>query len=355
MTIDTLTRDRLIKSLTVAAILILGVVIILKVENILISIVLAFVINYILAPIVKAIERAGLARKIGVTCLFLIITVFFIVSIYILLPGITIQVSAFKDELPKLIEGTTTLLAKVEQRLNSISYDLYQIDMSKSVEKALSQFSIRFFEDLPDLISSSLAVLLLAPFFAFFMLIDGQAITKKILALVPNNFFELALNLQHQMNVQLGGFIRARLFEAGIVGVVVWLGLAITGFPYAVLLGFFAGLTNLIPYIGPVFGAVPAILIALINAVSGLELLVVAAVYVIAQLIDNFFIVPLVVAKIVNLHPVTVAIVIIIGAQLGGILGMIISIPVASMLKLTVIAIYDHLVEFHTETHRRLL
>ncbi|MBW1643064.1 MAG: AI-2E family transporter [Deltaproteobacteria bacterium] len=118
------------------------------------------------------------------------------------------------------------------------------------------------------------------------------------------------------------------------------------GFEYALLLAVFAGLSNLIPYIGPVVGAIPAVLIVLVNSVPGLEFLIVIAVYIVAQLIDNFFIIPLVVAKIVNLHPVTVAIVIIIGAQIEGILGMIISIPVACILKLTITTNYSHLVEF---------
>jgi putative permease len=118
------------------------------------------------------------------------------------------------------------------------------------------------------------------------------------------------------------------------------------GFEYALLLAVFAGLSNLIPYIGPVVGAIPAVLIVLVNSVPGLEFLIVIAVYIVAQLIDNFFIIPLVVVKIVNLHPVTVAIVIIIGAQIGGILGMIISIPVACILKLTITTNYSHLVEF---------
>ena len=179
------------------------------------------------------------------------------------------------------------------------------------------------------------------------MLLDGQAVSKKFLDLVPNNFFELALNLQHRINVQLGDFIRARLIEAGIVGFCIWLGLAIVGFPYALLLAVFAGLANLIPYIGPVIGAVPAVLIALVDGVTALEFLIVITVYTTAQLIDIFLIIPLVVAKIVNFHPITVVIVIIIGAQIGGILGMIISIPVACIIKLTTTTIYSHLVEFN--------
>jgi putative permease len=343
-----LKRERYIKLAAVIGLLLLCLLIILKTQNILVSVVLASVIYYLLAPIVNALERAGVSRKLGISGLFLLFAFVFLLGIWLLLPIITGQISAFKDELPKFIEGITKLASATEQKLNAFSYNLYNIDTSESVAAALTTISKRIFEDLPNLISSSMAVLVFAPFFAFFMLLDGQAVTKKILALVPNSYFEFALNLQHQMSIQLGDFIRARLLEAGIVGLAVWFGLTVTGFPYAFLLGAFAGLTNLIPYLGPIIGAVPAVLIALVNGMSGLELIILVVVYTVAQLIDNFIIIPLVVAKIVNLHPVTVIIVIIIGAQLAGILGMIISIPVACILKLTAVEIYDHLVEFHT-------
>ena len=347
-TITGLNRERYIKLSAVVGILFLCILIILVIENILLSFVFASVTYYLLAPIVNAIERAGISRKLGVSGLFLCIFLVCLMGIYVMLPVLTGQISAFREELPILIDGITKLASVTEQKLNAISYNLYHIDATNSVEAALSAFSRRVFEDLPALISSSMAVLVLAPFFAFFMLLDGQTITKQIMSLVPNNFFEFALNLQHQINAQLGDFIRARLFEAGLVGAAVWLGLTIIGFPYAVLLGVFGGLTNLIPYIGPIIGAVPAILIALVNQVSGIEILILVGVYGAAQLIDNFLIIPLMVAKIVNLHPVTVVIVIIVGAQFAGILGMIISIPVACILKLTAVEVYRHLVEFHS-------
>jgi len=342
-----LTREQLIKSFAVVGILMLCTVVVFKAENILVSFVLGFVIYYLLAPVVNAIERTGVSRRIGVIGLFILITAVAGFGIYILLPATAGQLSAFKNELPKFIEGTTKILAISEQKLNSFLFNMYEIDISKSLGVTLLIFFKGLFDNLPNIISSSLAVIILAPFFAFFMLLDGQGVAKKLLALVPNNFFELALNLQHRINIQLGDFIRARLLEAGIVGFCIWLGLATVGFPYAVLLAVFAGLSNLIPYIGPVIGAIPAVLIALVNSVPGLEFLIVIAVYILAQLIDNFLIIPLVVAKIANLHPVTVAIVIIIGAQIGGILGMIISIPVACILKLTTTTVYSHLVEFY--------
>ena len=165
---------------------------------------------------------------------------------------------------------------------------------------------------------------------------------------MPNNVFELALNLNYQINRQMGDFIRARLLEAAIVGFVIWVGLAIIGFPYASILAVFAALTNLIPYVGPFIGAIPALIIGIVNNDPTFTLFLVALTYLIAQLIDIIFIIPMVVAKIVNLHPVFVVVVIIIGSQLMGILGMVISIPVASALKLTVTAVYDHLIYFRS-------
>ena len=149
------------------------------------------------------------------------------------------------------------------------------------------------------------------------------------------------------MNEQVGSFIRARIAEALIVGLVTWIGLFIIGFPYAPLLALFAALTNLIPYIGPVFGAIPAFIIIFVNddimfASQGINILAVSIVYLTAHALDAIFIIPVVVAKIVNLHPVTVVLVIILGAQLLGVLGMIISIPVASLIKLLIFTFYQH-------------
>lgn len=143
----------------------------------------------------------------------------------------------------------------------------------------------------------------------------------------------------------MGGFIRARFLEAGIVGLIIWVGLWLTHFPYAALLALFAAFTNLIPYFGPIIGVVPAIVISLINGSSPFDLFLVSLPYLIAQVVDIFVIIPLVVAKIVDLHPITVVVSFIVGAQLLGVLGMIIAIPIASALKVTLYTFYRHLVD----------
>lgn len=339
-------RERIIKFFSVMGILASLILVITFVDHLLLSFVLALVLNYLLRPVVTRLERAGVRRNISIITTFALLGLIISLGFYLVLPSLTGQIQSLKNEFPGLVSGTGQLAKETQQRIDLLLGGNYELNLGKNVERQLFSLTSGFFEGLPQLITQLLATLVLAPFFAFFMLLDGRKMVRSLINLFPNNLFELALNLQHQINEQMGGFIRARIFEAGIVGLVVWIGLVFISFPYAFLLAVVAGITNLIPYVGPIIGAVPALLIALVNASSIYVILAVILVYFIAQLIDMVFIIPFVVAKIVDLHPVTVIVAITLGAHLMGILGMIISIPVTSALKVTITAIYRHLVDF---------
>lgn len=343
-----LQREQLIRLISFLGVISLFFVVLLTVENMLVSSLLAFVFSYMISPIVNFLERKGLHRILAITIVFALVTLIFGAVVSATFPFISDQVTSLKSELPKYIEGTIRMIEDTEERLASFSGTLFSIDISDQVETTLLGWTSSIFEDLPTLVTKLFTTLILAPFFAFFLLKDGRTFSKILLAMVPNNIFEMILNLYSQINEQIGQFVRARLLEAAFVGVVVWLGLFALGARYATLLAIFAALTNLIPYIGPFIGAVPALIIALINGESTLALFLVMMVYLTAQIIDALFLIPMVVAKIVDLHPITVVIAIIIGAQLMGVLGMLVSIPVASALKVTITSVYLHLTGFRT-------
>ncbi len=339
-------RIHYIKLVSFLGIIAAVLTLLVKIDNLLLSSVLAFVISYLLGPIVNQLERKGFNRALSITFLFVFIGFFLLLGVGALFPLLETQVGALKSDLPRYISGTTRLIKDIEDKFVIVSGIFLNFDLSHQVESLLTQWGSSFFEDFPRYLSKSLTTAMLAPFLAFFLLKDSQGLLKVVFSLVPNRYFELSLNLQHQINEQMGGFIRARLLEASIVGLVVWVGLWMLHFPYATLLAAFAALTNLIPYIGPIIGMVPPLIIALIGGSSVFGLFLVMLPYIVAQIIDIFFIIPLVVAKIVDLHPVTVILSFIIGAQVMGVLGMIISIPVASIIKVTTASIYRHLIEF---------
>jgi putative permease len=336
------------ETIGLAILCILGLItfsLIFYVQNLLISLVLAFVLYYLLLPFINICERRGMNRSLAIFMIYTLNSFFVISLFYIFIPLIIDQLSLLEDELPELQTGFLGLVDKIENRVQSIFHleePLFREKLSRWMITQTSEYTTL----IPKWISDSLTTLFLTPFLAFFMLRDGSQVKRQLLDFVPNRYFETSLKLLYDMNEQVGNFIRARLAEALIVGLVTWVGLWIIGFPYAALLALFAAITNLIPYIGPVIGAVPAFIILFVNSdllfeSMSVSVVAVSSVYLIAHAIDAIFIIPIVVAKIVNLHPVTVIVVIILGAQLLGVLGMIISIPMASLIKLLLASFYQ--------------
>lgn len=321
-------------------------VIILKVDNMLVSCLLAFVFSYMIGPVVNYLERRNIDRVLATVVLFAVTLAVIGVGAYLAFPFLAERIAGMQADAPKYVDGVTRLIEGAEAKLSFLRNSGLNIDLSKHLQERLLPATEKFFAALPDLISKFLTVMLLAPFFAFFMIKDGRHFSRTLLALVPNNLFELTYNIYHQINDQMGQFVRARLLEALIVGFVTWIGLVIIRFPFAEVLAVFAAITNLIPYIGPVIGTVPAVILAMVNGASAFDMSLLLLVYFVAQLIDAAFIIPVVVAKIVDLHPVTVIVVIIIGAQLMGVVGMLISIPFASAMKVTIGTIFRYLTDY---------
>ncbi len=339
-------RERLFRLAAVLFTLVLLSTVVLIVENMLISFVLAFGATYLIAPIVRYLERMGMSRNSAILIPYFTLLALTTALVFITIPLVVEQIRELRLEMPKYVEGVTFLIQKWENQLKDFIPYVFKYDIGENIARLAENGVTGFLQSAPKFAQQFLTVCLLGPIFCYFMLKDGRKISRNLLSLFPNNVFEMALSLSHKINVQLGDFIRARLVEAFIVGIVVWIGLTILQFPYALFLAIFATVMNLIPYVGPFIGAIPAFIIAIINQEPSLNVLLMSMVYFIAQLVDIVFIIPLVVARTVNLHPVTVIVVFIIGANVMGVLGMIISVPVASVLKLIFYTIYDQLIKF---------
>ena len=142
-----------------------------------------------------------------------------------------------------------------------------------------------------------------------------------------------------KVSIKLGLFVRAWIFDATFVGTLIGIGFFLIGVPNASALGVIAGLGHLIPYFGPIIGGVPAILISIVSGdISQIPLIifVVLGVYT----IDNGFFQPYVFGKSVDIHPIVIILLIIAGSQLFGIIGMLLAVPVATVIKTTAKEIY---------------
>lgn len=338
-----LQKQQLIKMIAFFGTMLAGIAALLLIKNLLLSFVLAIIISYLVSPLISYLEVTGLSRIIAILLVYCFFTTLSGVLIALTTPFLISQLATLKSQLPQYVEGTVNLFNQTAKNFYSATSGIVDINLSERIRSVMTSQSSILVEVLPSALSSSASVLFLSPLIGFFILKDGRQFARAILTIVPNNIFELVLSLQHEISDQIAQYLRARLFESLIVGLVCLIGFLVIDVQFAILLAVFAAIANLIPYVGPIFGALPGVILVLVNGGSNMALLLVLAVYALAQLIDNLFIIPLLVARVVNLHPVTVILVVLVGAQVLGVLGMFISIPVASAVKVTFRNVYTHL------------
>ena len=217
------------------------------------------------------------------------------------------------------------------------------------VEEITARFQIivtNFFKQIPRLIGqvlSGVTYVIIVPLVLFFFLGEGRAIKRTLIELVPNRYFELVLNLVYRIEVQLGGYVRGMVLSVTIVSLLSISLLYLIGLEHFLVIGLFAGLTNVIPYLGPVVGIVAGIIAAVLqySALSAGVIVPVVIVFVIVQIIDNVFIAPVVVARSVNLHPLLVIFAVLVGSQLFGAVGMLLAVPATAVIKVSAQTIYE--------------
>lgn len=318
-------------------------VILFLIPYVLISSILSIVTYYLLQPVVDLLENKGLNRNLAALIPFLGIALLIFTLASYFLPILTTQLDELQKLSPTYFENIKNLAIQFEKKAHPFLVFAGQANLTEQAQNFVIQKISSFMNQLPTYFSASLTTFFLTPFFSYFLLVDGSTLYRTFLKIVPNHIFETMIRVNHEINVQMGQFIRARLFESVIVGLIVYFGMITINFPYSLLLSIFAALMNLVPYVGPIIGALPSIALTMVSPEAHGNLGPVISIYVLSQVVDTVFILPFVVAKIVNLHPVVVVLAVMLGAQLLGITGMIISIPIMSALKIFTEALYKHL------------
>ncbi len=243
-------------------------------------------------------------------------------------PNIITRISAEAKELELLIQQYTAI----------------ETDLASLIKEYGSLLINKLLGRMTDLLSgvfSGLIYVIIVPFVAFFFMKEGRRINHGLVELVPNAYFELFLNLLHQINGQIGGYIRGQLLAVTIVASLATFGLQVIGLAYALPVGLLAGLSNMIPYVGPLIGIVSAFIVAIATDGGSTMVWKVIILFLAIQVIDNVLIQPLVVARSVNLHPLVVLVVVMIGSDLMGLPGMLIAVPVTGILKVSSQTIYE--------------
>lgn len=287
---------------------------------------------YLLDPLVRGMEARGMGRAVATSVVFAGVAAAVGLLLYWCLPAAFAQMRALQSAVTP--EGLAALIDRTERFLQSQSAFLgaMDLDLSEAIRSFLAGHAREAVTFVPGVLAF-LGDLVLVPFLLFFLLKDGPVLRKSFIAWAPNRYFEFVLNLLHKMDRQLGNYLRGKLITTLVVAALSTAALWLIGVDSYLVLGVVAGLANLIPYLGPVFATVLAVTVSLLGGDPLSTGLAVVAAFVVVQLIDNLALNPLVVARNVELHPVTVLLVIIIGGKFFGVLGMLLAIPAAAILK----------------------
>ncbi len=313
---------------------------------------LALIATFLLDPLVQFLERGQMHKTSCIFVVFFVLSLLLLMFAMVIVPHWDAMWISLQGDLPRYVARANQVILDIQSNLLESFPFLQNLDLMTRGKGQAESIVSTVLAATPKSAMRIGSLMVLVPFFTFFFLRDGRQMIRSMISLTPNRHFEMALDLLFTIGRQMAQFIRGRLLEALIVGMVVALGLSLTDIRYAPFLGIFAGLTNLVPYIGPLVGMVPGLLVALVDLGLGAQFWWILIVYlVIAQVIvDNFILIPMLISKVANLHPVWVVIAVITGGKLYGVIGMIIGVPIFSIIKIAVIETRQYRRQF-TLTH----
>jgi predicted PurR-regulated permease PerM len=301
-----------------------------------IPILIAYIFAYFFIPFVNFIERQGLNKSFA-AFLILIINSIFIVFVIDYSHGIISENwDNFKTTKTEYISSIKSKIKITKNYLsNYIEEDIIESTEKQVIEKIYktkndikSNIPI-YIQDIFSIISTSVTVLI----FMFLFIIFGSDIKKFTISLIPNRYFEMSLMILYKTNMLVGGYVRGLILDCIINGALYAFFLSMMGVKGGILLGIIAGLLNAIPYAGPLMGAVPPLLVVLIDTEPTVPWWSIPLLFTVVHLIDNVLIYPNTVGKGLKLHPLVVIFGIFAGGAFGGILGMLVAVPIIGIAK----------------------
>jgi predicted PurR-regulated permease PerM len=334
-----LTIEKIVRTGVFILALALVVMIIFNYINLVAYAIIALLLTYLLDPVVNRMQVAGMHRTmaISVTLATVILVIVWISTSVI--PIIAGQMAGLTRQL-----NIDTLIFVAEQIESQIRSNFEFVPEGYLRENiailAENYFNMdRFSEIVGDLIgifTNLFAAFLVIPFATFFFLKDGHKIRRDLLQLVPNKYFETTLSLIDKIETRLGYYFRSVIVQCTLVGIVSWIALSVAGLNNAASVGITIGVANSIPYFGPIIGYILSIVVAIIETGDFSLVIPCILAVMVAQILDNVVLQPLIFSKSADIHPVAILFIIMIGAQTAGILGMLIAIPIATVIKITI-------------------
>ncbi|MGI5823723.1 MAG: AI-2E family transporter, partial [Dethiobacteria bacterium] len=246
-------------------------------------------------------------------------------------------VPALQKETKEIIRDFPFYLRQFQFYLEEVSNYLTNIDLSPDLMNALLQLPAKLQPALEEFASYSISLvfsvvdIFFILFIVFYLLYDFRNVRQAILRLVPAVYTRYAKDILQIIDRNMGGYIQGNIVRCSVVGILTGVILSILGMPYALLLGIIAGILNIVLYIGPYVAAIPAVILSFSSNTP--STLVTIIIYIAVQAVDGIILSPLLLGRAVKLKPITVIFSMLVGQQLAGVLGMILGVPIAGIIR----------------------
>lgn len=326
--------ERRTKIALFALMLLLSVLFLYRIRGVLMPFFFAALITYLTVPAVNLLVRKQVPRGAAILLVYTAFILLAALTVFFVVPPLVVELDDFIIALPeqarRLEELTGDTLGRYHRAPLPAPIRAAVDEGILQGQAFLRQFVRRGVEALLSLFSQSL-LLLLSPVLAYYITRDMAAFRDSLLGLAPLAWQADLLDLARRLNKTLSGFIRGQLLVSLFVGALTAFGLFLLKVPHALIIGLLAAIFDVIPYFGPIIGAVPAILLGIGR--SPWLVLYVIILFVIVHELEGSILAPLIMQEVVGLHPVVVIFAVLAGAELWGALGMLVAVPVTAALK----------------------
>ena len=293
------------------------------------------ILAYLFNPFIEYMEKRNFSREGAILLLIIIVFNFIFISGLFFVPILIRELNNLTEMIPEYISTVDKTYDELNERYKKVKLPpLLEESFNKFLKEA-ENYIINFIHRITEILLSSIPLMLsviLSPIITYYILRDIEDIKRYFLEIIPVKNKNLCKQIGQDINNILIGYLRGQIWISIIVGFLVGTGLLFWKVKFNVILGVLAGITNLIPYIGPIIGALPAILITFLS--SPIKSLGVAFLYIFIQQFESLLIAPKIMSESIGLHPLVVIFALLSGAELLGVWGLLFAVPLAGIIKI---------------------
>ena len=307
--------------------------------------IIGLVVAYLVLPLVNFLDRRmpsrlrdrNLSRPLSIIIVYLMVILFIAGIFAFLIPPVVGQGQVLWKQMPQLAAKGRALgaewLGKYQEAIPLDIQQRIQSNLEKlagTIGQALQEGTTRTVSVISSTIGFFLGILVI-PFWLFYILNDEAKVREGALALIPDRIEPDLLNILRITDDIFSAYVRGQLILCLFIGGLATIGLLIVGVDFALLLGLIAGAFEIFPFVGPILGAIPALIVATLQ--SPMTALWTLVVFIIIQQIENLFLAPKIAGESVKLHPALVMVVLVVGNEALGLWGMLLAVPLAAVIR----------------------